>query len=27
VEETRLDAFRNVRDEIRAYLKKFPQTD
>jgi hypothetical protein len=23
VEETRLDAFRNVRDEIRAYLKRF----
>jgi arsenate reductase len=27
VEETRLGAFRKVRDEIRAYLKRFPQTD
>jgi len=26
-EETRLGAFRKVRDELRAYLKKFPQND
>jgi arsenate reductase len=27
VEETRLSAFRKIRDELRAYLKRFPQTD
>ena len=26
-EEKRLGAFRKVRDELRAYLKKFPQND
>ncbi len=26
-EEERLGAFRKVRDELRAYLKKFPQND
>lgn len=26
-EETRLGAFRTVRDELRAYLKHFPQND
>ena len=26
-EDTRLSAFRKVRDELRAYLKKFPQND
>jgi arsenate reductase len=25
-EEKRIDAFRKVRDELRAYLKRFPQT-
>ena len=26
-EEKRIAAFRKVRDELRAYLKRFPQTD
>jgi arsenate reductase len=26
-DEKRLGAFRKVRDELRAYLKRFPQTD
>ena len=26
-DEKRLGAFRKVRDELRAYLKKFPQND